>query len=115
MNSGQPAGASATKIGSIAGTAVIALLPALVCLAVTRRRVGLPALITLLALVLSSTALLNASSGGWYGYFVFSELLHQQVVPQLWVGFWRDDILHQLWPLVILIVGGGSLLACLRG
>jgi hypothetical protein len=92
-------------------TALLAVLPALIYLAVTRRRVGIPAVITLLALVLASTAVLDASSGGWYGYFVFSELTHQPVAYQLWVGFWVNDILHQLWPLVIVIVAGGAILA----
>jgi len=91
-------------------TALLALLPALLYLAVTRRRVGIPALLTVLALVLASTLVLNASSDGWYGYYVFSELVHQPVAYQLWVGFWVNDILHQQWPLVILIAAGGATL-----
>jgi hypothetical protein len=94
-------------------TALLALAPVLVYLVITRRRVGIPAVLTLLALLVSSTVALNASSGGWYGYYVFTELLHQPVAQTLWIGFWRDDILRQQWPLVILIVAGGAVL--LRG
>jgi hypothetical protein len=91
-------------------TALLALAPALVYLAITRRRVGIPALLTLLALVLASTAVLDATSHGWYGYYVFSELIHQPVAHQLWVGFWVNDILHQQWPLAIMIIAGGVML-----
>lgn len=92
-------------------TAMLALLPALAYLAVTRRRVGIPALTTLLVLVVASTAALNASTDGWYGYYVFSELSGQPLAHQWWVGFWVDDILRQQWPLVTLILGGGVTLA----
>lgn len=92
-------------------TALLALLPVLLYLVVTRRRVGIPALIVLLALVAISTVVLNASTDGWYGYYVFNELAGQPVAHQLWVGFWVDDVLHQLWPLVTLILGGGVALA----
>jgi hypothetical protein len=92
-------------------TALLALAPALVFLAVSRRRVGIPAVLTLIALLLASTAVLQSASGGWYGYYVFSELVHQPLAQPLWVGFWRDDILRQQWPLVIVLVGGGLALA----
>jgi hypothetical protein len=87
-------------------TALLALLPALVFIAVTRRRVGIPALLTLLVLVLASTAVLDAATHGWYGYYVFSELAHQPWARQVWLGFWRDDILHRQWPLLILLLAG---------
>jgi hypothetical protein len=92
-------------------TALLALLPALVYLALVRRRVGIPALVTLVALLLASTAVLDASTNGWYGYYVFNELSHQPWAKQLWVGFWEDDILGRQWPLVILLVAGGLTLA----
>jgi hypothetical protein len=85
-------------------TALLALLPVLVLLAFTRRRVGIPALLTLLGLVLASTAVLDAATHGWYGYYVFSELAHQPWARQVWLGFWRDDILHRQWPLLILVL-----------
>jgi Dolichyl-phosphate-mannose-protein mannosyltransferase len=87
-------------------TALLALLPALVFVAVTRRRVGVPALLTLLGLVVASTAVLDAATHGWYGYYVFSELAHQPWARQVWLGFWRDDILHRQWPLLILLLAG---------
>jgi len=92
-------------------TALLALLPVIVYLAVTRRRVGIPALVTLLALVIGSTLVFNAATDGWYGYYVIGELLHQPVAYQLWVGFWVNDILHHQWPLVILILAGAAMLA----
>jgi hypothetical protein len=85
-------------------TGLLALLPVLVLLALTRRRVGIPALLTLIALVLASTAVLDAATHGWYGYYVFSELAHQPWARQVWLGFWRDDILHRQWPLLILVL-----------
>ncbi|MDQ6804999.1 MAG: glycosyltransferase family 39 protein [Actinomycetota bacterium] len=92
-------------------TALLALAPALLYLVLTRRPVGIPAVLTLAALMLVSTVVLNASTGDWYGYYVFTELVHQSVAQPLWIGFWRDDILHQQWPLAILIVAGGGVLA----
>jgi Dolichyl-phosphate-mannose-protein mannosyltransferase len=85
-------------------TGLLALLPVLVLLALTRRRVGIPALLTLIALVLASTAVLDAATHGWYGYYVFSELAHQPWARQVWLGFWRDDILHRQSPLLILVL-----------
>jgi 4-amino-4-deoxy-L-arabinose transferase-like glycosyltransferase len=92
-------------------TGLLAVAPALAYLAIARRRVGIPAVLTLVALVLASTALMDASSNGWYRYYVFSELAQQPWAKQLWLGFWRDDILSHQWPLLILIGGGGLALA----
>ena len=92
-------------------TALLALLPVLVHLAFTRRRVGISALITVLALVVASTNVLNASTDGWYGYYAFNELAGQPLAHQYWLGYWVDDILHEQWPLVLLILGGGVTLA----
>lgn len=95
--------------------ALLALLPALVYLAVARRRVGIPALLTLLVLVVASTVLLQATTDGWYGYYVYDELVHQQLIYQLWVGFWTGNIAQHQWPLVILILAGGATLAWRAG
>ncbi|MGH2913983.1 MAG: glycosyltransferase family 39 protein [Solirubrobacteraceae bacterium] len=95
-------------------TALFALAPALVWLAVTRRRVGIPALLTLLVLLLASTALLDAATDGWYRYYVLSELAGQAWAHQEWIGFWVNDILHRQWPLVILVIAGGVTLAARR-
>jgi hypothetical protein len=92
-------------------TALLALVPALAVLVVTRRKVGVPAVLTLLALLIVSTVILEASTAGWYGYYIYTELIHQQVAQTLWVGFWREDIWRQQWPLVILILAGGAVLA----
>jgi hypothetical protein len=91
-------------------SALFAVVPALAYLAAVRWRTGVPALATLATLVVASTLILNATSHGWYLYYIYGELLHQPVVPQLWVQFWTKDILHHLWPLAILVVGGGAVL-----
>ncbi|HWF36805.1 MAG TPA: hypothetical protein VG295_15605, partial [Solirubrobacteraceae bacterium] len=88
--------------------------PVLLYLAVARPRVGIPAVGVLAALIAVSTVVLNAATGGWYGYYVYTELLHQQVAQTLWVGFWRDDILHQQWPLLALIAIGAVAAAVAR-
>jgi hypothetical protein len=92
-------------------TALVALAPGLAYLAVARWRVGIPALVTLLALLAASTAVLDATTHGWYRYYVFSELAHQPWARQVWIGFWRQDILRRQWPLVILLVAGVVTLA----
>ncbi len=92
-------------------TALFALLPALGYLVIARRRVGITALLTLLVLLVASTALLDAATDGWYRYYVFSELTQQPWVRQEWVGFWINDILHWQWPLVMLVIAGGVALA----
>lgn len=87
---------------------VVAVLPALLYLAVTRRRVGIPALLTLLVLGVVSTLALDAATGGWYRYYVLSELASQPWAQPVWVSFWTHDIFHQQWPLVVLVVAGGA-------
>jgi len=87
---------------------VVAVLPALLYLAVTRRRVGIPALVTLLVLGVVSTLALDAASDGWYRYYVFSELASQPWAQPVWVSFWTHDIWRQQWPLVVLVVTGGA-------
>jgi Dolichyl-phosphate-mannose-protein mannosyltransferase len=95
-------------------SALFALLPVLLYLVVVRRRVGIPALLTVVVLVVGSTLVLNASSHGWYDYYVFTELVHQPVAQPEWLNFWTHDILHQQWPLVILILAGCGLLALIK-
>jgi 4-amino-4-deoxy-L-arabinose transferase-like glycosyltransferase len=87
---------------------VVAVLPALLYLGVTRRRVGIPALLTLLVLGVVSTLALDAASDGWYRYYVFSELASQPWAQPVWVSFWTHDIWQQQWPLVVLVVAGGA-------
>lgn len=91
-------------------TALVAVLPALVYLCASRPRVGIPALLTLLGLIVASTAGLDAASHGWYGYYVFSELSGQPWAQQVWVSFWEHDIWHRQWPLVALVATGGAML-----
>ena len=92
-------------------TAVLALLPALGYLALTRRRVGISALLTLGTLLIASTATLDALTDGWYRYYVVSELSHQPWAHQEWAGFWTDDVLRPQWPLILIVVAAGLSLA----
>jgi hypothetical protein len=88
--------------------ALVALLPLLAYLAFARRRVGVSALLTLVALVLGSTALLDALSDGWYRYYVISELAGQGLARQLWVQFWTQDLVGHEWPsLIVIVVAAG--------
>lgn len=91
-------------------SALFALGPALVVLALRRPRAGLPALGTLVALVGGSTLLLDALTGGWYRYYVVDELAHQAWSHAAWVGFWRHDLLEHLWPVLL-----GALVALFLG
>jgi hypothetical protein len=76
---------------------LVAIAPVLVVLLVCRRRVGVPALATVAVLVVGSTYLLDASSHGWYGYYVFQELLHQGVIHSVWRTFFTKDLWHTPW------------------
>jgi hypothetical protein len=85
-------------------TALIALAPALVWLVLTRRRVGVSALLTLVVLLAGSTLVLDALTDGWYRYYVVSELAGQAWALPEWVDFWRIDLLSHLWPLLFLLL-----------
>ncbi len=91
--------------------ALVALVPLLGYLLLTRRAVGVAALLTLLGLVAGSTVALEAASGGWYGYYVLDELAGQAWAQGVWVSFWTDDVLGPLWPLAALILAGAVLWA----
>ena len=95
-------------------TAVVALVPVLGYLALTRWRVGVPALIVLAVLGLGSTLALDAATGGWYRYYVVSELSHQPWAQGEWVQFWTRDLASHLWPVLALMVPA-VLLAWRRG
>ena len=83
--------------------ALIAITPALVWLALIRPRAGVSALVVLITFVVGSTLLLDALSGGWYRYFVVSELAGQPWQRRMWVGFWRIDLYSHLRPLAWLL------------
>ena len=73
-------------------TALVAVLPALLYSPLRRRRVGIPALVTLLVLGVVSTLALDAASDGWYRYYVFSELSSQPWAQPVWVRFWTPRL-----------------------
>ena len=63
------------------------LHPVLIFLLFVRRRAGIVAFLTVSALIVGSTWALDARSHGWYGYYVFTELIHQGVVSSVWRTF----------------------------
>lgn len=77
----------------------------LVFLLLVRRRTGIAALMTVSALLVGSTWALDASTHGWYGYYVFSELTHQGVVSSVWRTFFTEDLWHVPWVIGLAIVG----------
>lgn len=89
-------------------SALVAILPPLAYLFVTRWRVAVTTALTLGALVGLSTVAMDMVSGGWYRYYVFEELAHQGVTSTEWTQFWSRD-LRPLWlagafALVVLVV-----------
>lgn len=76
--------------------ALIVAVPVVAWMALARRRAGLAAAATLIGLVVGSTVVMDVFTHGWYRYYVFEELLHQGIVPENWVDFWRFDIFHPL-------------------
>jgi Dolichyl-phosphate-mannose-protein mannosyltransferase len=84
--------------------ALVAIIPALTCLALMRPRAGLSALIVLIASVAVSTLLLDALTDNWYRYFVVSELAGQPWRQSAWIGFWAHDLYSHLRALTLLLV-----------
>lgn len=81
--------------------------PVLCWLAVTRRRVGLVAVGVLVGSVVVSTAVLDAATSGWYGYYVFDELTGQGFVHSVLVTFWTTDIVGKI-PYVVVLAGASA-------
>jgi hypothetical protein len=81
--------------------AVLAALPfALAVWPEARRRAAAFAAAFLLALG-SSAAALDAASGGWYRYYVFTLTRQHDLIPRELLAFWARDL---LWPLPIAFV-----------
>ncbi len=88
-------------------SALIAVVPFLGFMLVTRWRAGVAAVGTLAGLIGASTLAMNAATDGWYGYYVFNELTHQGIASREWAQFWSHD-LRPLWPAgLIALVGLG--------
>ena len=85
---------------------LLAAAPLVAYLVVFRRRVGLATLGTWAVVVVGSTLVLNASSHGWYDYYVFSELLHQATDSSVWWRFVPGDLIGRVgWMLGLGVVG----------
>jgi 4-amino-4-deoxy-L-arabinose transferase-like glycosyltransferase len=84
---------------------LIAAAPVVLWLVLTRRRVGLTALVTSAVLVVGSTFILNALTHDWYGYYVFQELFHQGVVHTVWRTFFTKDLWHTPWAIGLGVAG----------
>ena len=87
-------------------TALIAALPLLVYLVVFRRRVGISACLTLGALLVVSTVVLDHASHGWYDYYVFEELPSQGINAHAIESFIPKSLLRPTgWAVVLGLVG----------
>ena len=87
-------------------TALIAALPLLVYLVVFRRRVGIAACLTLGALLVVSTLVLDHASHGWYDYYVFEELPSQGINAHAIESFIPKSLLRPTgWAVVLGLVG----------
>ncbi len=87
-------------------TALIVAIPlALHALFTDRRRCAAFAGV-LAALVAGGSLLLNASSGGWYGYYVFGVAAGHSIDPGLILRFWTSD----LPPLALATMAGAAFL-----
>lgn len=84
---------------------LVAAAPVILLLIVIRRRAGIAALLTIVSLVIGSTWVLDASTHGWYGYYVFSELTHQGVISSVWRTFFTNDLWHTPWIIALAILG----------
>ena len=84
---------------------LIAAAPVLVLLLVTKRRTGAAALTAAVALLVGSTVVLNATTHGWYGYYVFDELAHQGLNGNVWSTFFTRSLMHEPWALVLGLSG----------
>ncbi len=87
-------------------SALLAAGPLVIYLVVRRPRVGAAALGTWAVVVVGSTLVLNATSHGWYDYYVFSELLHQATDSSVWWRFVPGDLIGRVgWMLGLGVVG----------
>ncbi len=76
--------------------ALVVAVPVLLWLAVARRRAGLAAVVSLVALVVTSTVGLDLFTHGWYQYYVFEELRSQGWVGTTLSSFWTGDVYSPL-------------------
>ncbi len=108
-------GAAVGVIGFLAfftkQSALVAVVPALAWLALVRPRAGVSALVALIALVTGSTLLLDALTGGWYRYYVVSELTGQPWQRRMRAGFWRIDLYDHLQLLTWMLASALALTA----
>ena len=87
-------------------SALIAAVPTLLYLVVSRRRVGLAGAVTLAALLVVSTAALDHATHGWYDYYVFEELPSQGISTHAIQTFIPKSLLRPTgWALALGLVG----------
>ena len=87
-------------------SALIAAVPTLLYLVVSRRRVGLAGAVTLAALLVVSTAVLDHATHGWYDYYVFEELPSQGISTHAIQTFIPKSLLRPTgWALALGLVG----------
>jgi hypothetical protein len=87
-------------------SALLAVIPLLAYLVVRRPRVGVVAAGTLGTIVVGSTVVLNATSHGWYWYYLYGELAHQGINSSVWWQFVPGDLLGRLsWMIALGLAG----------
>ena len=89
----------------------VAMVPVLLVLMVTRRRVGVAAARTRARRSSSDRPSSSTrTSHGWYGYYVFEELIHQGELSSVWRTYFTKDLRHVVWAIGIglaaLAIGG---------
>jgi hypothetical protein len=85
---------------------LIVAVPVIAWLLMTRRRAGAGALASLALLLGASTIALNALTHGWYGFYVFRELLGQPLAGGEVSDFWLHDLLTPLPVVAVLAIVG---------
>ncbi len=90
---GALAGAAFALAALTKQSALFIAAPVALVLLVTEWRRGTALLATLAVLAGGATLMLDASSTGWYRYYVFELPRDHPVIPQLLRGFWTTDLL----------------------
>lgn len=75
-----------------------------------RRSLGVAFCASFAGILAVTTVVLGVVSHGWYVYYVFLVLPHQQIVHSEWLDFWRVDVLAHLWPVLLVVALGAAVI-----
>lgn len=87
-------------------TTALAIFPVFAYLCVRRTRLGVVFGASTAALAGAVSLVLNATSHGWYRYFVFDELRGHSRGARSATAFWSSDVLAHLWPSLVVVAIG---------